>query len=82
MDSFNQLKLIDYINLTYDLLIKNKEDKSFSKIFDQLIKTRTILCAAHFLKSFIKKVKLTDKDKTRTLFFIYSFKYLFSASYY
>ena len=71
MDAINKCNLAHYINWCFDILIQHKEEKSLFLV----MKTKLALCSTHFLKSFIKKVKKIDKEKSdaaKTIIFCFS----------
>jgi hypothetical protein len=65
LDAFNNLTVNEYLNLCFEILLDRKDVNS--------IKTVIYLCAAHFIKLIIKKVKvaepqLDDKVKREFVF--------------
>lgn len=61
MDAVNKCNLTHYVNWCFDILINHKDDANLRSV----MKTRLILCSTHFLKSFIKKIKQIEKNKSK-----------------
>ena len=70
-DAFNKRTTLQYLNWTFEILINKRTCPEFLKI----MKTRVYICATHFLKTIIKKVKKFQDKKKNILFkmFVYSF---------
>ena len=63
LDTFNNCSITQYLNWTYDVLIK----QSGIANLNHLMKTKIILCSTHMLKLFIKKLKLIKTSKKKVL---------------
>jgi hypothetical protein len=70
-NSFNNCSTLQYLHWTFDVLINKNTCPDFLKIMN----TRVYICAVHFLKTIIKKVKKYKDDKKNILFkmFVYAF---------
>ena len=73
MENFNKCYLINYINWCFQYFVQYKNNKEIQAKLAPLMKTKIYLCAAHFLKSLVKKVRKIDLDKNRSITFIFCF---------
>ena len=61
---FNGLTILQYLNLTYDLLIEHKNESQ--NIFN-IIRSMVYICSTHFLKIIIKRVSFVDEKFEKKL---------------
>ena len=70
-EAYNKCSILRYLQWTFEIIVNQNESKEFL----ELITTRVYICAVHFLKTVVKKVKKYKDDKKNILFkmFVYAF---------
>ena len=54
MESFNGVSILNYINWSFNLIHRQKNDEIYSQM-SNFMKTRVLLCHTHFFKNIVIK---------------------------